>query len=36
MAAGVLAEITGRKRDRRFAYDGYLRLLRAGTELSPD
>ncbi len=31
--AGVLAETSGRKRDRTFAYAGYLDLLRAGTEL---
>ena len=31
MAASVLAEVTGRKRDRRFAYDSYFRLLSAGT-----
>ena len=32
-AAGILVETTGRKRDRRFAYDAYLIHLRAGTEL---
>jgi Fic family protein len=31
--AGVLAETTGRKRDRTFAYAAYLALLRAGTDL---
>lgn len=31
--AGVLTESTGRKRDRTFAYPGYLDLLRIGTEL---
>ncbi len=31
--AGVLCEMTGRKRDRTFHYNGYLELLRAGTEL---
>ena len=31
--AGVLAETTGRKRDRTFGYVAYLDLLRAGTEL---
>ncbi|MGH7269727.1 MAG: Fic family protein [Polyangiaceae bacterium] len=33
VAAGVLAETTGRKRDRTFAYRGYLDRLRVGTEL---
>ena len=31
--AGVLAETTGRRRDRWFAYQAYLDRLRAGTEL---
>lgn len=31
--AGVLVETTGRRRDRCFAYDGYLQRLREGTEL---
>jgi Fic family protein len=31
--AGVLVETTGRRRDRSFAYQGYLDLLRVGTEL---
>jgi Fic family protein len=31
--AGVLVEVTGRRRDRTFRYEAYLRLLRAGTEL---
>jgi hypothetical protein len=31
--AGVLQEISGRKRDRTFAYRSYLDRLRAGTEL---
>ena len=30
---GVLAEVTGKKRDRLFAYDQYLERLRAGTEI---
>ena len=33
VAAGVLVEMTGRKRDRRYGYGAYLRILRAGTEL---
>ena len=33
IAAGVLMEITGRKRDRSFAYQGYINRLRIGTEL---
>lgn len=33
--AGILVEITGRRRDRSFAYQGYLDRLRAGTELVP-
>lgn len=31
--AGVLVEMTGKKRDRSWAYQGYLDRLRAGTEL---
>ena len=31
--AGVLVEVTGRRRDRTFRYEAYLGLLRAGTEL---
>ena len=31
--AGVLVETTGRRRDRSFAYEGYLQRLREGTEL---
>ena len=31
--AGILAETTGRKRDRSFAYRTYMERLRAGTEL---
>jgi Fic family protein len=34
VAAGVLAELTGKKRDRSYAYRAYLDRLRAGTELS--
>ena len=33
VAAGVLEETTGRKRDRLFSYAGYLARLRAGTDL---
>lgn len=33
VAAGVLVETSGRKRDRRFAYDRYLERLRVGTDL---
>jgi cell filamentation protein, protein adenylyltransferase len=33
VAAGVLVETTGRKRDRSFAYQSYLARLRVGTEL---
>ncbi len=33
VAAGVLAEMTGRKRDRAFVYRAYLDRLRVGTEL---
>jgi Fic family protein len=32
-AAGILAETTGKKRDRSFVYRGYLDRLRVGTEL---
>jgi len=32
-AAGVLAESSGRKRDRRYVYQAYLDRLRSGTEL---
>lgn len=31
--AGVLAETTGRKRDRSFVYQRYLERLRVGTDL---
>lgn len=31
--AGVLEEISGKKRDRSFGYAGYLDLLKAGTGL---
>ncbi len=30
--AGILVETTGRRRDRSFNYEGYLNILRAGTE----
>jgi hypothetical protein len=33
-AAGVLAESTGKKRDRSFAYRAYLDRLKVGTELA--
>ncbi len=33
VGVGILVETTGRRRDRSFAYDGYLRRLREGTEL---
>ncbi|MBF0307860.1 MAG: Fic family protein [Alphaproteobacteria bacterium] len=33
VAAGVLVETTGRKRDRSFAYQAYVERLRVGTEL---
>jgi Fic family protein len=33
VATGILAETTGKKRDRSFAYRGYLDRLRAGTDL---
>lgn len=32
MEAGILVEITGRRRDRCYSYQAYLNLLRAGTE----
>ena len=32
-ARGVLAETTGKQRERTFAYTGYLEKLRAGTEV---
>lgn len=35
-AAGVLVETTGKKRDRVYAYQGYLDRLRAGTELGEE
>ncbi len=31
--AGILAETTGRKRDRTYSYEAYLDLLRTGTEI---
>ena len=31
--AGILAETTGRRRDRSFAYQAYLDQLRVGTDL---
>ena len=31
--AGVIVETTGRRRDRSFAYQGYLDRLRVGTDL---
>ena len=34
VAAGVLAETSGRKRDRTWAYQAYLELLQVGTELN--
>lgn len=34
--AGVLAEVTGKKRDRVYAYRGYLDRLRTGTELGEE
>lgn len=34
VAAGVLRETTGRMRDREFVYEGYLGVLRAGTEVA--
>ncbi len=33
IAAGVLTETTGRRRDRTFAYGAYIDLMRVGTEL---
>jgi len=33
VAAGVLIETTGKKRDRAWVYQGYLDRLRVGTEL---
>jgi Fic family protein len=33
VAAGVLAETTGKRRDRSFAYKAYIERLRSGTEL---
>ncbi len=33
VTVGVLAETTGKKRDRSFVYRGYLDRLRVGTEL---
>lgn len=33
VAAGVLVEMTGKKRDRSFAYQAYIETLRIGTEL---
>lgn len=33
VAAGVLVETTGKKRDRSFVYQAYLDRLRIGTEL---
>ena len=35
VAAGVLVETTGRKRDRSFVYRRYLDRLKVGTELAP-
>lgn len=35
VAAGVLVEMTGRKRDRSFSYKAYLDRLRVGTDLGP-
>jgi len=32
---GVLAETSGKQRDRSFAYAAYLEKLRAGTEMAP-
>lgn len=34
VSAGILVETTGKARDRTFRYEGYLALLREGTELS--
>jgi Fic family protein len=36
MSAGVLAETTGRRRDRSFAYAAYVDVLRIGTELGAE
>ncbi len=36
VAAGILVETTGKKRDRVYAYQAYLDRLRSGTELSDD
>jgi Fic family protein len=33
VGAGILVETTGKRRDRTFAYDGYLQRLREGTEV---
>ena len=33
VASSVLVETTGKRRDRAFAYDGYLKRLREGTEI---
>jgi hypothetical protein len=33
--AAILVETTGKWRDRAFAYDAYLQLLRDGTDLTP-
>ena len=35
VAAGVLVESTGKKRDRSYAYRAYLDRLKVGTELAP-
>jgi Fic family protein len=35
VAAGILVEVTGRRRDRSFAYQAYLDRLRTGTDLLP-
>jgi Fic family protein len=34
VTSGILAETTGQKRDRCFAYQAYLKILQAGTELA--
>ena len=31
---GIVREVTGKKRDRIYAYDGYVNILDRGTELS--
>ena len=36
VAAGILVEITGKRRDRMWAYDRYLQRLKIGTELAVD